>query len=197
MTITNGYCTLVELQKHLGRDTAEGQESGSSDINADFLEDCITRASRIVDIQLGIQTHLNQHTITAEYLDCYGISDSGMWFTSDMVTIRSGVPIISVTTLSEDGTTLTENTDFYVYKNKIESASTFSTARKAYQITASIGYATIPAEITAATIQIASALSGLAITAYTDDNGDTTTVIQKNIPKWVYETLDVFRGITL
>ena len=197
MTITNGYCTLVELQQHLGRDTAEGQDSGSGDINADFLESCITRASRIVDIQLGIQTHLNQHTITAEYLDCYGISDSGLWFTSDMVTIRSGVPIISVTTLSEDGTALVENTDFYLYKNKIEASGAFSTGRKAYRITASIGYSAIPDEIKAATIQIASALSGLAITAYTDDNGDTTTVIQKNIPKWVYETLDLFRGITM
>ena len=109
----------------------------------------------------------------------------------DRRSIWCPAPIITISSLTENSTAQTENTDYYLYKSigEIQSAGTFSSSRRAIVLTGTFGYSTVPKDIKEATLQIAAVLTGLATTIYMDDNGDAQEVIKQNVPSWVWRFL--------
>jgi hypothetical protein len=188
MTITNGYLTLSELQRAIGRTV------DASDVRKDWLEECIERGSRMFDSLAG-DAFFYEKNVTGEYIDAYGVSGSGFWINESLKSIHCSSSIISVSSIVEDSETLVENTDFYRYKTYIDRDGLWSTSRRAIVMSCKIGYTATPKDVTQATTQIAMALSGLAIASYTDDVGSQIEVIKNNIPKWVFDTANRYRKV--
>jgi hypothetical protein len=187
VTVTNGYCTLAELQSKLGRTVT------ASDPNADALNTCINNASRFIDEQTG--SFFYDKTLTAEVVDIFGMSTNQLVVSEDQTTIRFPAPVISISSLSEDGTTLTENEDFYIYGSEIQRDGYWSSERRAIQITGHIGYSSTPSRAQMWCLSIAAALSGLDASAFTDEDGSTMEVIRRNTPKWILDQLRMERRL--
>jgi hypothetical protein len=186
MAITNGYATLEELQRKLGRTVSD------SDVHKTKLETSITNASRLIDQHTG--SFFYTKTLTTEKLDCFAPSENGLQLKSNNRSIYTPAPIISISALLEDSNSLTVDDDFYVYKSigKIErDGYKWTYERKGLSISGSIGYESTPGAINELCLEIASILSGLSITTVTDENAETIIdAVRYSIPRWVFTQLD-------
>jgi len=188
MSITNGYATLVQLQDKIG--------NNSSTYDSKF-EQAIEEASRIIDSYAGLFFYELDLTTNNETIDCYGYSSNSFYVSSNLKSIWAPAPITSITSITEDSTTLTQNTDYYVYnrEGRIDSDGSWSTERKSIVFSGKIGYtsATLPKDITSACLSIAQILTGLATTMFTDQNGDITEIVKNSIPMAIWKMLDKYK----
>lgn len=175
--------TTNELKLKLGRPT-EGE-----DVNEEKLQQAVNNTDGIINQVTG--TFFAQTTITDEYIDCYSMSENKFKMSDDRKTIWCPAPIISISSLTEDDTAQTENTDFYLYKatGRIDADGVFSSERRIIKLTGSFGYSTIPTDIKEIALLIAQTLSGLATTTYLNEAGELDEVIKSNIPSWVWTAL--------
>jgi len=181
MAIINGYCTLAQLQEKLARGDDQFDDKLA------FLADCITRASRIID-RITDKFYYSK-PLTAEKLDVYADSISGLWITSDRKSIKARVPFLLVTSIVEDSVTLVENTDYYVYECFVENEGAWTTERKSIVFTGTIGYSESPPHIMETCLTIAEVLSGLGIRTVTAPDGNLIEVVKNSIPQWVTDEL--------
>lgn len=191
MAITNGYCTVAQLQ------IAIGQPVNASDPHFSFYESCIERASRFIDSETGRIYY--SKTLTAEKVDVYAISESGIVIDSDRIRMLFPAPVISITEILSGTTELIEDEDFYVYNAAgiIESTSFWTDDRKGISITGTIGYASTPKNVEGWCIAIAGALSGKDASMVTDEDGGSFEYVRRTIPKWVRDDLRANRRIIL
>jgi len=189
-SITNGYCTLKQLQDSLGR-----KINGPFDAKGTIMEQSITRASRFIDKVTSSIFYSN--TITSESIDVYNISDSGLFIGpgNECSVVYFPAPVISDVTIVEGGTTLVEDTDYYIYKTQgfIEKGSAWSRTRKDIVITATYGYASVPADIEQACISIAEILSGLVSKMRVTDEGVFEEIGGASIPSNIMDILRRYR----
>jgi len=182
VTITNGYVTLSELQRALGRTVS------TTDTRKDWLEECCERASRLFDAASG-GSFFYDKTITSETIDAFSISDNGFYINESLKALHCASNIISISSITESGTALVENTDYYRYKTHIDREGLWTTERKSIVLSGKIGFSNVPGDVKQATTQMAMAFSGLAISSYTDDTGSQIEIIKNNVPKWVWDTV--------
>lgn len=182
MAITNGYLTLAELQRALGRTVSD------SDVRKTWLEECCERASRLFDAATG-GSFFYENTITSETIDAYSISNNGFYLNDSLKSLHCTSNIISVSSISESDTVLVENADYYKYKTHIDRAGLWTTERKSIVFSGKIGYSSVPGDVKQATTQIAMSFSGLAVASYTDDTGSQIEIIKNSVPKWVWDTV--------
>jgi len=191
MTLTNAYCTVTQLKQAIKR-------PNSDEVVYDSLfEDCINRASRDID------EHTNRifysKTITAELFDAFAWSDSELYISDNKILFPS--EIISVSSITNDGTALTEGTDFYVYKKQgyIEAAGSWSSSRKSsanstgIAITATFGHATTPTSIEMICIELAKVYSGLDTRMITNANGTFEFEMGNKIPDYIKKRLNRYK----
>lgn len=190
MAITNGYATVSELQRKLGRAV-----SGSDTIFS-FLEECIERASRSIDEFTGKIYY--SKTITAEKVDIFQLSDSGIGI-FDHSRMIFPAPIISVSEILEDSTPLTADADYYVYSGQgaIARDGYWTSSRRGISFSGVIGYVSTPKNVNMWCLQVAAALSGRDTATYTDSGGDITEVLKTTVPTWVLEEMKLDRRIFL
>jgi hypothetical protein len=184
MTITNGYCTRNDLQKKLGN---------YSDNNNDYFDACITDASRMIDEYTG--TFFYSMAINST-IDRFSLSPEGLEFNDRGDRLYFPAPIISITSITEGGVALTEDTDFYVYSGeRYIKRDTWSSERKSIVIAGSIGYAAAPADIKRVCLEIAGVLSGVETRAVMDGAGDMIDVIKNSVPSWAWKHLNKHKRI--
>lgn len=114
-------------------------------------------------------------------------------------------PIISVSSITNDGTSLTENaetsTGFFVmgqHRRYIELYSgTWSGERRAVVLTYTAGYNTVPSDIESCCIEMALVKAGEKVRSYTDADGNLQETKAGNYPKWVTDTLKAKRPIAI
>ena len=175
MSILNGYCTVAELQNAMSRPI------DNTDIAYSLFEDSINRASRMIDTKTGRIYYMA--TLSNELIDRYTLSPNGLY--ADNTNIMSLAPIISISSLTQDGTILIENDDYYIYSDKIVNDSGWTYERKGISLSGVIGYVDTPQYVRNWCIQIASVLSGLATFSVTDSDGTRYTRDKTEIPSWV------------
>lgn len=184
MAIENGYCDLDELKAKLGRPSDDTEHDTQ-------LEQAIEDASRMID-QITRSFFYTKDLSSGEKIDRFGRSENGIF-----IDVRTGckmwfpAPIISVTSIEVGGVELTEDTDYYVYKNdmKIERESAWTSTRKGITFKGSIGYSSVPKDIREACLTIAEASSGIATKTIMDSEGDLEAIIRNTVPSWVYNQL--------
>lgn len=183
MAIVNGYCTEAQLQAALKRAVS------ASDPNYTLIQDAITRASRLIDQRTS--TIYYTKALTSEKVDQYEVSDTGLYISGNGSTLWFPAPVISITSIVEDGTTLVSGTDYFLYKTtgKIVRVGGWTTTQQGISVTGSIGLAAIPSFVEQWCIAIAEALTGLAVSAVVDDSGSQIEVIKNSIPKWVWNDM--------
>ena len=189
MAITNGYATVAELQRKLGRTVS------SSDTIFTFLEECIERASRAIDDLTGSVYY--EASITSEKIDQFEVSNSGIIIScSDKIMFPA--PLISVTSIVEDGVTLTSD-DYWPYYSAgvITRPGGWTYTRQGILFTGSFGYSSYPKNVNSWCLAIAGALSGRETSTYTDDEGNIQEVIRNSVPKWVYDEIRANRKIMM
>lgn len=197
VTLLYPYCTLAQVQQFVGNTNAD---------KIDQIKDAINRASRFIDEITGRIYY--QKTVTDYYLR--GTRGGDGWEVRRYIPGKTGGgllvcpyrPIISVTSLIEGTTTLTENTDFYVLNESgmIERADgdNWSETPRDIKITAVFGYAsdvtdtpaaTQPGDITQYAIEIAGRMSGLFARNVEHQDGETLAFYETAIPKWIVDKL--------
>jgi len=176
--LTNCYCTLTELGRALGLDKQRQNQEKEK------LETAITHASRYIDFMT--KRFFYKKSLTAELIDVYQPSDNGIrMYDTDML---FPVPIISVTSLIENGTALTVNIDYWVYNALIQKKYAFSNERKAISFTGDIGYITTPAHINAFCIQLAEIFSKIGTRIISDEGGFSNS-LSAYIPVWLRDSI--------
>lgn len=188
MPIINGYATVEALNKRLGR-------NDQSMDGFDILEDCINSASRFIDHMTG--RFFYTKTLSSEPVDVYGDSENGLYISPSRRFIYAYAPVISVSSIVENGESLTENTDFWIYNQdqKIMKNGSWTTEKKGIVVSGSIGYALTPAEINQICLSVAEVFTGLGIRSYVGEDGSQVEVIQRNIPKWIFDRLKMYEII--
>lgn len=191
MTITNGYCTLKQVKDALKRPSSDGTTYDA------LLERCINNASRKID--KFCDRIFYQNTITDELFDRHADSENGLYIDHDGTKLVFPGEIISVTSVTNDNTTLTENTDYFVYKKQgfIERPSGFTSDRKSsttgVKVTASYGASTVPDEIEYICIELAKIFTGLDTRLVQGANGEFTVEMGNRIPKHLQNDLKFWR----
>lgn len=177
------YISTDELKVKLGRTTV------GSDVQDTKITFCVSAAESIVEHYTG--TFFYEKTITDEYVDQYAISENLFKMSEDRCLIWCPAKILTITALTDDDTTLTANSDYYLYKStgEIQSSGSFGSSRRSVKLSGTFGYSTVPDDIKECALQIAQAISGLAVTTYMDDEGDVQSVIKSNVPSWIWSYL--------
>jgi hypothetical protein len=197
MTILNGYATLAELKAHLGTPTANTD-------NDTLFERVIERASRMIDRITN--TFFFIKTLTNEIVDACALSIQGVHIGENLKTMYFPAPIITITSIVENGESLTEgadydtaNPDYYLYlaAGYIERSGYWTSSRKGIKITGAMGYAATPDDINSACIEIAAVMSNRDIKSITDEFGEDSTAITRFIPVWVNNILATRRRINV
>lgn len=189
MSITNGYCTLKQLQDYLGRSV-----KGPWEDKAGMLERMIDAASRYIDQYTGKVYYTK--SVTAEVIDRYTrVSDSGIIITSLRYTddiLILPAPIISITSIVEDNITLTSGADYYIYTKSsiIDRTTSWSYGRQNIKITGSFGYASVPDHINNVCVMIAASFSGLDSKVFVDEIGASQAMMTNSIPAKILKILD-------
>jgi len=188
MTITNGYSALSDLQIRIG-------DASTSTTNQAMIEDAIENASRIIDDYTN--SFFYTKALTDEYIDASGISDNGLYMSPNLDRIYAPAPIISVTSISEDGAILVKNSDYYIYKTGyLLRNGNWSSTIRGIIFNGSIGYSAAPRSIKEACVTLAIGIARLGKRALMDENGGLQGLIQDNsIPKWVWNVLDRYKRI--
>lgn len=158
----------------------------------------IDQASRQVDTMLGTffyQQKLQVTTQTVQYRQ---------------VKVFLPAPCLSISTLTEDGVTLTQNTDFYLYQPSDAAGNPKGTGwlerlaqgipgfdsfapsplywtnnQQAIVITGQFGYAVVPPEITKLTAYLAARILGWISYTYTKGDGQSKASVELALPDWV------------
>jgi hypothetical protein len=182
--ITNGYCTVAELKLKIGRN------DDSLTLTTDKLELAINLASRMIDEVTG--SFFYQTTLTSEKVDRFGMSESGIMLNYSIPSaLNFPVPILGVSSLIDDGSTLVVNSDYYIYKadGKILKDGVFSSDFQGITVSGTIGYSTTPDYAKNWCLTIAEAISGLGIRTLFDDEGGISQIISRSIPKWCMDDM--------
>lgn len=178
MAIINGYCTLIELKARMPRiDTTKDS----------FLEDCVERASRLIDWYTG--RFYYSKSVTAEIVDQYDFSSSGLSISMAGTALRSPVPFITVSTIVEGGLTLVANSDYFVYPYQILRFGVWSSEPKDISFTGTLGYSATPENVKEWCLAISEVLSGLGMRTVTDGSGGLIDIIKNSVPKWVMDDI--------
>lgn len=188
MTITNGYATVAQLKKKLG--------SVPSTSNDTFLEDCITRASRFIDD--FTEKLWYSLSLSSEIVDGYMIcSENKLCLDASLSRILLPAPAISITSISEDGTVLVANEDYFVYGKSecIDRNGIWSSDRRAISVTGDIGYSSTPAHVEEWCLTISEVLTGLATKTVSDSDGNVTEFIRNSVPKWCFDQMRRHRRV--
>ena len=182
MPIVNGYATRQEYQESIGRTV------DASDVNLATIERAIESASRFIDEHTGQIFY--SRTITDEAIDVFDISENKFWVNDDRCSLRCPARILSITSVVQDGVTLTADTDYFAYAvGTIRFASLITLERKGVVITGVFGHSATPVAVRLACCQIAAVISGLEVRTVMDAAGDEQTILLRSIPKWVSDLL--------
>jgi hypothetical protein len=122
-------------------------------------------------------------------VDIYGESNNGFIINYAQDSILTP-PIVSITSIIEDGIILTKDEDYYLFKNygKIMK-NAWSSGHNAIVITGVFGYSSTPENIKNLCVKIAAIFSGLATKIVSDGNGGELSVNITQIPEWILNEL--------
>jgi hypothetical protein len=190
-TLDRPYCSLEDVKNVLRRVTDSSKD--------ELLRDAINYASRLIDSITG------RIFYKLEWTDYYLSANGNHKVLGDTI-ILSTYPIISISALSEDGTALVENTDYFVdYESgiitKAEDAD-WETDPRAIKISGFVGYATAddltpavtqPGDIRLACIDIAKRKSGLFHKELQAIDGTTGEVEDESVPQRILTDLKRYR----
>lgn len=179
-TLSKPYVTLDDVKFYCGIGLDDTQHD-------EDIKKAINKASRLVDKLTG--QHFYEQTVTAVYVNTI-MGGSAGWsvvnvdrkeriysattrnYKQGFIYTPTNLPIISITSITEDDTLLVENTDFYVdYTNGIieKAGGSWNTSQRSIKITCVLGFDSsgttvpsddIPGDIAQHTLEIASRLSG-------------------------------------
>ena len=194
MTITNGYCTLRELKAHMGKTNADTA-------NDALLENSIESASREIDYRITGRRDFvafSETTLTAsEVYYGYGLNDDCLIMNSTRTRIYTPIKFSTVTSVVDDGITLTENVDYRVGYDFIQRIGKWTSDEETgVKITGTISSDTVPDEIRNLCMNMAEVLSGMSTRVVTGSDGIETEIRLKNYPGWVNNRLKSI-GMTL
>lgn len=191
MAIVNGYCTEADLQRVLTRTVT------ASDENYTLLQDTITRASRFIDEMTG--TFWYQRTITSEEIDCFDMSDNRFYIDDSQSKLYCPSAIINISSIVEDGVTLTENVDYTVYKSSgvIIRNGYWSGEKKGVVVSGVFGFSSTPAHVARWCVSVAEVFSGLATRSFTDSDGNQLDIQKNNLPKSLIDDISAHRRFML
>lgn len=193
MTLTRPYCSLAQLQDHIGNADPDKQ---------DLLESAINRASRFVEDKTGTDFWFHDHSTTALTVNRRDVL-------GDQVLLP--FPIITLTEVSNDGEVLVEGVDndyfFEVGERAIQGLAAFGSIPFVGTLTVkgTFGYTldtvdptnlpppTIPGTINQAAILIASAYSGLWQKSVRSLTGGTDNYFVQDVPKEALTLLKSFK----
>ena len=190
--LKENYCTVEDLQRQLG-----GKVS-SSDSHVDLYIRSINAASRFIDTYTG--RFYGKKTLVNEYVDLWYPSENGIKL--EKTAIVFPCPIISITSIYETGTIggtyerLVEDDDYTVYKSAgIVRAYDFefTDIPKTIKINGIMGKDEIDENIRNCCATIAEVYTGKGVRTIIDEGGNPITALKNYIPKWVYDTLNMYR----
>jgi hypothetical protein len=170
------YCSVADVQRVAGRSSLSALETSA-------LGDWIVRASEFVDRFCGTWFEPRTKTIKTEAVRL------------DQVRLFLPAKLLSLTSLVEDGGTLTLDSDFYSYEWWLEKngRQAWTTEQRSVVAVGSFGYATTPAEIVEAAAQIAATMAGYKQRSYVSGDGVAASVLISILPDYVRETLEMHR----
>ena len=188
--VANGYTTLQEVK------LAGPIITNSKD--AKILQ-AIESVSKQIDAITG--RIWNKRNIQSEYHDSFDVPET----IDDGKLYPEFWPILSVSSLTNDGTALTENvettTGFFVIEPQrryIELYSgSFSTDRRAVITTYVAGFNFVPEEIKQACIEMVLINIGARVRTFISGSGDVGASKVTNYPAWVMDTLNSKRVIAI
>jgi len=191
LTLDRPYCTLDDVKNMLRRVTDSSKD--------ELLRDAINWASRKID-------SLTQRTFYKTTWTDYYLSENGQHEVLDDTIFLSVYPILSITELVEDGTTLTINDDFFVdYQSGIitkADGGEWSTEPRGIKISGTFGYETaddetpsddLPGDINLHCIDIAKRKSGLFHKELQAIDGSTNEIEDESIPAGIVKELKLYR----
>ena len=193
VTLYHPYITLLSVKQYCGENTAAYDDDFNFGIN---------RATKTIEGLSG--RNFYQTTLTDEYISVSG-RGNGWRVIDNMIFTPKLLPIISISSLHEDGTLLVENTDYYINKNsgEIEKVGTWNTNPRTIKITGLIGYASantatrsddLPREISAIALELAARFSGrFNKRKISHITGEAANVDIYEMPKWIVTDLKAMR----
>lgn len=114
MAITNGYCTLLDLQEYIRNHDPKILKGDATDTLEAHLEQAVEAASRHIDYWVGRDYLLHDYSVTSFKV----YKESQYVNIEDKVIVTPTDPIITLTSVSRtvggSTTTFVEGTDFYV-----------------------------------------------------------------------------------
>ena len=183
MTIVNGYCTLAEFT------TRTGLTSSQVTAKTALIEAEIERNSREIDRITGRMFYSLTLTSSQVRFDM-GMNSDGIRMSEDALTITFPAPILTITSITNDGTALVVDEDYYVNGDTLFSNTIFTTNRKTgVVITGTCGYASTPKDVVEICLAMTEVSTGLGTRTVVDSNGDKFDVTRDNMPDWVEERL--------
>jgi len=183
MAITNGYATLLEFQARTG--ITDSQLTSKTSL----IEAEIERNSREIDMVTGRLFYTKTLTASKVRFDM-GMNADGLRMSEDAQTITFPAPILTITSITNDGVALVADTDYYVNGDTIFSNTIFTTNRKTgVVVTGTCGYAATPKDVNSICLAMTEVSTGLGTKTVTDSNGDKFDVTRDNMPDWVEEML--------
>lgn len=191
MVLTNCYCTVSQLKRSLKRPNSDGL------IYDSLFEECITRASRNIDKYCNRIFY--SKTITNELFDRYEYSENGLVVDKSGTKLLIPGTIISISSIYNNNTLLTEYTDYVLYKKAgyIYKASGWSadrvTTTTGIKLTMTYGESTTPSEIENICIELAKVYTGLDTRMVVGQNGDFQVEMGNKIPPHIKKSLDFWR----
>lgn len=198
MAIVNGYATQAQLSEKLGLDT------GKQNRYQELLDDSVNRSSRIIDT--STQSFFFKKTITDELVDVNGLSDSGFKISPRLTTIDSAAPIISISSIEENGIALSEKTsfsgdgDFYLKKLigqifKLTDGCIWSDQVLGVKLSGEIGYESVPSDISEVCLTFAVVLTRLDTAVVTTDDGSVEGALNSILPGWPFKILKKYNRV--
>lgn len=186
MAITNGYATLAELGVRVGMTSADLTNKTT------LIEREIERNSRMIDTITGSFFYTKTLTASTVRFDL-GYNADNLRLSEDAQYITFPAPILTITLVSNDGTALVLNQDYFMGRYDITSNSIFSTNRRTgVAITGTMGYASTPDQINEICLAMTEVTTGLGTKTVTDSSGDKLTIARDEMPDWVADRLSLF-----
>lgn len=192
MTITNGYATTAQIKNALRRPSSDGSKYDS------LFEQLIEEASRYIDEYTARIFY--SKTVTNELFDRYAMSASGIYisYSGDKMVFPGS--IVSVSSISEDGTTLTVDDDYviyhrqgYIYRGGWTGTRKHTANEYGIKVSATFGESTVPKDIEAICIDIVKIRSGLDTRTVVQFGETVTAEIGEQIPSHIKKALDRWR----
>lgn len=187
MGITRGYTTLAEFQARTG------QTDATITAKTTLIEREIERASRRIDQYTSSFFYTN--TLTSSKVVYGFVSNSdGISMSEDATYISFPAPILTITSVINDGVAMVLNEDYYIDGSVLFANTIFTTNRKnGVLITGTCGYASTPDDINEACLALAEVSTGMGIRTVIDPAGDKLEVTRDSVPDWVWDSLDLRR----